>query len=171
MKSKINLTVKDLIPTTEQIDAAEIVFAAMAYVETIKPVVEGYQKDILAKHQWHISKKWTERERFKEKDRIILDPKHSYLLDDVDFQVYLKELEVEHLAHGFIVEKEYCPLLVAESILMDAERHLIEVYSTVTGLHNADIIMLDHRERYLKLILSHLSVHVNKEKCLKTLGV
>jgi hypothetical protein len=157
-KIQSQMCAKSLEPNKEQIDAAKTVFIAKAHLETIKPIVEGYQKEVLARHN------------FKDDEgNIVLDTKRTYLMNDADFRVYLDEVAIEHKKHGFDVKPDYCPLLIAESNLIDAEGALIDVYYKVTGIERTDIGRLDHRRRYLDLILSMMAQHLDSRKIMREL--
>jgi hypothetical protein len=147
-------------PTNEMIEAARTVFVAMAFVETIKPVVVGYEKAILAKHQFHIAKQWTDKGIA---DEIILDPDHSYLLEDADFQVYFEECnKAREAAHLKVDNPEFCPLLVAEHLQSDAENYLIESMQEVTHIEPSSLYG-DNRKKFLDLTLKLLVKFVKKE--------
>lgn len=146
-------------PTKEMVEAAKTVFVAMAIVETIKPVVIGYEKDILIKYKFHIAKQWTDKGIA---DEIILDPAHSYLLEDADFQVYLAECnQAREAAHLKVDKPEFCPLLVAESLQSDAENGLIESMREVTHLEPSSLYG-DNRKKFLDLTLRLLASFVKK---------
>ena len=109
-------------PSAQLIECAKTVFQAIAYVQTIQPIVESYQREILAKHQFHISKEFAEI--CKSRHRIILDPYETNLLEDSDFQIYLDEVTQEHKKHNFDVPKDSCPLLIAHDLERKAKMAL-----------------------------------------------
>jgi hypothetical protein len=79
------------------------------------------------------------------------------LLEDADSQTYLAECNQAMEAAGLHVEKVgYCPLLVAEHLLVQAEWALMDVMESVTGISKDDVYG-DMRKKYLDLILSMLS--------------
>ena len=67
-------------------------FLAMAFEATIRPIVDGYHRRILADMQPRIARKWVE---MGEKDEVILDPKHDYLMNDTDFAEYIRRANIE----------------------------------------------------------------------------
>ena len=150
---------KNFKPSDEMIKAAELVFLSMAEVETIKPIVKAYQKKILNKYQ------------FKDDEgNIITEEGRSYLMGDADFKVYLDECNTKRLKVGLYVKnKEYCPLLVAESDLTDAERLLINSFKPITGLDCSDIYLLEHRKKFLNLALGLMSNFIDSKQILKTI--
>jgi hypothetical protein len=42
-------------PTAPMIQAAEDLFLAMAFEQSVRPIVEGYQRKILAERTWHVA--------------------------------------------------------------------------------------------------------------------
>ena len=111
-------------PSKQLIDCAKTVFQAMAYVKTVQPIVESYQREILAKHQFHVSNEFTEK--WEVTNHIILDPKETYLMEDSDFQIYLDEVAQEHKKHNFNVPKDHCPLLIAQNLERQAKMALFD---------------------------------------------
>lgn len=146
-------------PTAEQLEAARKLFAAMAMVQTVKPIVEAYQRKILAANQWKIAPEFVERPsataRGIEEGDVILEPKLSYLLDEEDAAVFFAECDKEAAAHGFKVKPGYCPFLIADSDRMDAERALVASMADVTKINNDNIWNLgfDKRREYLDLTM------------------
>lgn len=121
------------VPTKTMIRAAEMVFATMAIVGTIRPVVEKYQAEILARGQWRVSEKF-DGTRMGD-DEVIVDPNLSYLMAEEDFALYHAQCkEARALANLKVEQEDQCPLLVAEDMQRKAEHALIEAMEPVTGL-------------------------------------
>lgn len=151
-------------PTPEQISAAESVFLAMANLAMIKPIVDAYQSEILGRYRWkpdpllvHLGP-----ERLRE----ILDPKDAYLLSSKDAGVFYKECQKARVAAGLHIddpdfEPEYCPALVAEELLRQARRVLVDSLSAVTGIDSQALIRSNFKEyeRYVELCLRLLAPH------------
>ncbi len=79
------MTAKNFKPSEDMLSAAAAVFTTMAYVRTVRPIVEEYQKKILEAYElWS-----TETERRSRKR--ITDPKETFLLSEDDFNFYLAE--------------------------------------------------------------------------------
>lgn len=105
-------------PDREQVAAAETVFMCMAAVQTIEPIVRGYQRKVLRELGW-----------------CSVDPDRSYDLPDSVFVVYLKRCNEERIAAKLHVDdEEYCPLLVAEDLLRQSRRLLIDLMEPVHGI-------------------------------------
>ncbi len=117
--------------------AAQAVFMAMAAVATIKPVVVGYQKKILAAHQFtnEHERAMYEKHGHEFTPRVLLDPKEAYHMNDADFAIYLAECDAEMAKAGLKVERPgECPLLVLESLERKAKHHLIESLQPITNI-------------------------------------
>jgi hypothetical protein len=112
-------------PTKEMKNAARDVFIKMAVVETIRPVVLGYETAILADM----------KPQSKHDHKIITEPKYAWTMTDKNFKIYLNCCNEERIKAGLKVKsQEYCPLLVAEDNLRVAETHLIEVMAPISHL-------------------------------------
>ena len=121
---------KNFKPTSDQIAAAKALLMAMAYVQTVRSIVESYQNELLAFWKFKAQTEYTERGR----EEIILNHKHSYMMDEADSNIYLKELHKKHLENGFNVKFGDCPLLIAESLEREAKQLLVEVMEPVTKI-------------------------------------
>lgn len=101
--------------TPELIAAIQMYCIAKAWTETVRPIVEGYQRK-----QLYIMQPINRYD-----GSIITDPNHSYSMSDEDFAIYLSCCNEDREKAGLKVPtSEYCPLLMAESAQTDAE-HLI----------------------------------------------
>jgi len=133
-------------PTEIMKERATNVFINIAKVEVIRPIVEEIQKRILAKYRFLDC---------HDKKGVILDPKYVYLIGEANFMIYHKECRAEEdKASLFVENEEFCPLLVAENELKNAENGFIDAMEELTGMTRRQISMkLDIRERYLELNL------------------
>ncbi len=144
----------DFTPTEDMKSAATATFLAMAFVETVKPIVKGYQHEILNTYQWRTSDKELGTRGRLYDDEIVKDPDHTYMLPDEDFQLYLAECREAQARAGLKTDNpDHCPLLVAEHIQVNAEGILIEAMEPLTGV-NKDLIfaMSDSLGTYRKYI-------------------
>ncbi len=164
-------TIQNFKPTQEQIRNCELVFLNMAKVDTIRPIVEKYQKKILEKHKFEAKRKDEREFLYKETFlKYISEPKHSYLMKDSDSKIYFKELEDAHLEHGFNVKKDYCPLLIAESDLIDAKRNFVNSMASLTNIKWKDVTKLEHYSQIVELNLKFMVKFIrSKEDILKEL--
>ena len=159
--------IENFRPTKEMIKTTQEVFLCMAKVGTIKPIVEEIQKKVLKKYQFKVSAEWRE-----DKERIITEPKQSYLMTNEDFKIYHSECRIlEDEKELYVSNSEFCPLLVAENDRRKAENRLMNAFSCITGLDSNKINMrLDSRKKFLDLTLKYMAQFVNKEDCLKHIG-
>ena len=149
-------------PNKNQKEAAELIFLNMAHVDTIKPIVKKYQQEILDKHKFKIDGEFKDLHiKNNNGGDYVLNESESYLMNESDFTIYLKELHQEHLKHGFNVKYGYCPLLMAESNLREAKRHFINLIAPVFGIKGDQIISLKNREKFLDIGLTLVTKHIN----------
>lgn len=163
---------KQFQPTSEMISAAKAVFLAMAFVETVKPIVKGYQTAILEKHRFLIDPNLLKIDGFGDEDPVILVPERTFLMNADDFNVYIQETYEARDKAGLTVDQpDFCPLLVAEELLRKAEAALIETMKPVTKLTGDHLLCagLDKYEKYIDLTLRLLAPFVgNSSDILKT---
>ena len=140
------------------IDAATCVFMCMAAVQTIRPIVEGYQKEILARHQFKVRDEFA----YRRGEEVILDPKLSYLMPDEDFAIYDAECKAARDAAKLHVENDdFCPLLVAEHELTKAQRLLVDAVEPITGIdHHKLMCNFTMYPEYIDLTLRLLAPYV-----------
>ena len=149
----------EFTPTTDMIIATKAVFMAKAWVLTIRPIVEGYQREILARHNWHIAKRWTGKGL--NTDRIITDHRHTYLLEDEDFKTYQqKSIEARKKAGLEVINDDFCPLLVAENMERMAVRAMLNTMTPFTKLDPDDVWDIEDYHKLTELTLSLLAPFV-----------
>ncbi len=150
---------KEFKPTPQMISSAMTVFQAMAYVQTIRPIVEGYQKKVLDLYKFKVAPENVEKGRTCE---VITDPKYAWLMSEKDFREYHAECNEERKAANLHVENEnHCPLLVAEDLLRLAEMALCMVMEPITGIsHDMATRNLDIYGEYIDITLKLLAPYV-----------
>ena len=155
------------------IRAAENCFAAMAFTETIRPIVTAYQKKILAEMKPPVCAEW--RERFRDYGPVT-DPERTYLMEGTDFQTYLARCREEQARAGLHTDSpEYCPLLVAENLQMQAEHCLIDAMEPVTHI-TRDMIWgsknsLENLKKLKDLTLRFMAGFVDTKGTMKRFGI
>lgn len=123
---------KTFRPSADQITAAKNLMLAMAHQQLVEPVVTAYQREILVANQWRISPEFVE---LGCKDEVITDPKRAYLMSEQDASKYFALIEEAKKSSGLKVSNpDYCPLLEAETFVLDARRAMVEVMEPVTGI-------------------------------------
>lgn len=165
---------KNFKPTAEMISAAELVFVAMAAEQTVHPIVEAYQRKVLAAHNWPIAAKWVDEPARRRREKYmngepILDPKDSFLLDEEASAIYFAEIDKEARAAGYNLPPDHCPLLTAEHQRIKAEQLLITAMSSLTKVNNDNIWKLgyDKRQEYLELCKKIMAPFVKGDKSLQ----
>jgi hypothetical protein len=123
--------------TPEIIRAGKTVFLAMAYTQTLKPVVDAYHDKVL-----------------REMGYPHLNSKTSYNLPDNVWDEYYKRVKVERDKAGLHVDNDdFCPLLVAENLECKAKRALVDLMEPITGLSADRVLTGGHAlENYDKLV-------------------
>ena len=102
--------------------------------EAIRPVVEGYAKEILKGFEIVYDCDIDRELAAPEYGTQVLDPEDLYRVDskgpqEEKVQAYYTALQRAHVEHGFGEMDGKCPLLCAESDVRDAERLLREVFA------------------------------------------
>lgn len=142
-------------PTNQMIAACKSTLMAIAYTQTVRPIVEGYQKKNL-----EIIKP------LDDEGKLITDLKHTYRMNDKDFNDYLDFCHEDAIKNGFEVkERGYCPLLIAENLERQSKRLLIDVMKDHTGLEGLDADKLicsglDNYNKAVELTLNLLTKYV-----------
>jgi hypothetical protein len=166
---------KSFKPAPEMIRAAENCFAAMAFTETIRPIVEGYQKAILEAEKYPYSPKQLLR-REKAPADYISDLRHTYMMGEDDFAHYHKRCNEEQARAGLHTDSpEFCPLLVAEHLQMQAEHCLIDAMVPVTTI-TRDMIWqsknsLENLKKLKDLTLRFMAGFVDTKGTMKRFGI
>ena len=122
---------KTFKPTQGQITAAQNLMLAMAHQQLVEPIVTGYQREILERHQWHICPTMADVGREQE---VITDPKRAYMLADADAAKLYALCDEAKRASGLKISKpENCPLLEAKTFVLEAQRAIVEAMQPATG--------------------------------------
>lgn len=145
--------IKNFKPSVEMIKTAQEVFINMANVETIKPIVEKIQKQVLNKHKFKVF------DKYAKKEMVVLSESNTFLLKDGDFKIYIDECRQEEIKIKLIDEsfnKDFCPLLVAEHNLIEAQNKLINLMGKPFKIKSNDIYKTEHRKKFIDLSLRYL---------------
>lgn len=138
------------------IEAAENLFVAMAFEQTVRPIVEGYQRKILTERIWRCAPEYLERANRRAPDEAldsqITDIKLAWTMEKADFALYVERCNEERIAAGLVVETEaHCPLLVAQDTTRKAKYALCDAMASVTKMP-ADSAVTLKREDYERMI-------------------
>jgi Fe-S cluster biosynthesis and repair protein YggX len=145
----------------------ENVLMAQAYRETVEEIVKPQQHKVLQKHQFKISKEWTNKGR---KPGVLTNPNHLELISDKDFKIYEKEMHEFYLDEGFNVDYGYCPLLIAENQERKAQDNLIKAIEPYTGITKENLMLsgnpLENYNKYIDINMRYFTQFVNKRELL-----
>jgi hypothetical protein len=152
---------KTFTPNDEQLAAARAVVLAMAHLQTVQPIVEAYEREILGKHRFRIARKWVEHGCA---DEVILDPKSAFLLEEEHAQVFYRETYAARDAAGLKVDDPvHCPKCVAENLLIQAKKVLVDSMEPVTGITHHQVLCagLGKLNEYVDLTLRLLVPYID----------
>lgn len=163
-------------PSAKLVRFCENALASRAYVETIRPIVEGYQKAILEAgdywmcDQWH--REFVKAEIDPGKLRIT-EPERTYLLPQAAANRYHEACRQAAKKAGLHVLREgNCPLLEARHLLVRAEEALLAVFASEMEVPElAEPLPLGQREKALSCIYGLLTPHIGSvERVLRRLA-
>lgn len=167
MNPTTNTARKPFKPTPAMIEAAETVFLAMAFEQSIRPIVEGYRQKIFAERSWRCDPDLVERLERRSPDQpveqYVTDIKFTWMMEKADFAVYLDRCNAERIAAGLVVEHDsHCPLLVAEHLTIQAKHALCDAMAEVTNIpaKKAATLKLDDYRKFVDLTLKLLAPFV-----------
>lgn len=168
-------SMKNFKPSADMIRAAENCFAAMAFTETIRPIVEAYHHKILEEEKYPYSPKMMLRHEKAPADWIS-NLQHTYMLGEDDAKHYYKRCNEERIKAGLHVDDPaYCPLLVAEHLQMQAEHALIDAMEPVTHI-TRDMIWekpnaLENLKKLLDLTLRFMAAYCDAKGTMRRFGI
>jgi hypothetical protein len=121
---------------------------ARAFAETERARVDTYVAPIFARYDFHVAERWQERRPTK-----ITKPGDLYLCDDEPAcKAFYADCDDAHRAHGFTGPAGHCPALTAERLLCEAERALLTLAESTTGVA-PDRLYGDNRKKMLDLLI------------------
>ncbi|MCA6368227.1 MAG: hypothetical protein IM618_14380 [Cytophagales bacterium] len=155
--------------TDQMVEAANTFCLAKALVQTVRPIVNGYQKEVLALNQFTNKGEIARiadgaakrgREPIHIDEAVVLDPEYIFLLSDEDFKSFWAQCLIHQKAAGLVTKSdEECPLLVAESHERQARRLFVDAMEPITKL-GSDMLMASKNgfENFCKA--AELSLHL-----------
>jgi len=126
----------DITPAVKS--AVNAYLMARTYAETMREAVDKIQRAVLQEYPMDVAQEWVDKGM--EKEGAITEPKHTYLASDVDAKRYFAECNQRTRKAGLKPDSmpdEYCPALVAESLLCDTEQLLARCGAEMMG-HDGD---------------------------------
>lgn len=148
-------SLQKMIQSEQCIEAAETLLRAKAYYETVYNRIRPLQIEILKKHQFPVCQEWIDRGM---NHKIITDPKELHLISDENFKIYQKEAHQMYLDEGFNVKFDQCPILIADSRRIEAEKWFCQMLEPYTGISHFQLCCngLEKLHKYIDLNLSLL---------------
>lgn len=148
---------RDPFVSAEMITAAEDLLVAIALEQTIQPVVEQYEEEILQRLQLRTA------ERYKAFgiDHVVLKRNELFLLSEKDIEQFIAESRKAREAAKLPVEyPENCPLAVATHVRSEAETTLLAMvakHPLLSGLADTSSLSLGDRAKAVSLTLDYMS--------------
>jgi len=124
-------------PTAEMISAANDVALAMAWVQTVEPVVKKNRQAVLDKFWYKCGNDLAKKviEMGDSLPEFCKNEHDTMYISDADFAHYHTECHHLHNQSGLTVDHpEQCPLLVAESLLRKAHDALVKAMEPITKI-------------------------------------
>jgi len=158
-------TLKKMAKDRQCIEAAENLFIAKAYYETVYEHLRPLQVEVLEKHQFKVADEQVKKGR---KHEVVTNPDRLHLISDEDFEIYQKEVHEIYLNEGYNVNFGYCPVLIAYNQMNDAERNLCDAVEKYTGISHFQLVCsgLDKVREYIELNLEFFAPLVSKKELL-----
>jgi hypothetical protein len=123
---------------------------AQAHAELMRAKCDKIQRRLLGEREYKTSEQWLPHIPVGR----VTDPSLTYLLADEDSVVYLAALDAAYREAGYTdLEPGHCPALIAERLLMLAQRTLFECAKEFFPEIQADHLYGEHRQKYLDLLL------------------
>lgn len=151
-------------PTDEMKSAANAVFMAMAFVQTIRPIVKKHQQSVLDKNWYKCGNEYAMKciEHGEEMPEFCKTDHDLMYISDADFGHYHAECYQLNNAAGLTVEDpEHCPLLVAENLERQARDLLAKEMEPITKMTKDMIFQspnaLENWGKYIDLTLRLLA--------------
>lgn len=142
-------------PTKEMLQATETLLRSMAIVQTITPIVHGYQKKNLDAIL-----------PINNRGKLITDLNNTYKMNNKDFTTWTNLNNTDRIiAKLYVNNPEYCPLLIAQDLQRQAENLFIEAMLPITGITAARLnIKIGYRQKMIDLSLKLLTRYIDHKK-------
>jgi hypothetical protein len=139
--------------TPELTEAVARYIAAKTYTASIRALVEGYQREILAAGNFQY-RTWPDDKRPGSRPTgKITEPRDAWQMDDAQAEAYYALLDTAHAAHGFnIAAPGYCPLLIAEHAEIKIGWDICDAAEYITGITRDQITATLKFREYLDLV-------------------
>lgn len=126
------------------------VLLAQAHAELMRQKCDGIQRKLLADGEYFTDAQWEPRIPRKR----ITEPRESFLMEDAGSAVYLEALDAAYRAAGYTdLGRGQCPALIAESLLLVAQRTLFEYAERLFPEIQEQHLYGENRRKYLDLLV------------------
>lgn len=149
--------------TNDMIAAGKSVFLAMAHEQLVRPIVEGYEAQILEENNFQYGDEWREHGIAGK----VTERKRTYLMGREHFLAFIELTYKARDAHNLKVSRpDNCPLLEAEHLRMQAENNLLQQLAKLPRLEafGKAMLTLDQRKKAIDAALSLLAPFVGDAK-------
>lgn len=124
---------KALANDTTNITAMKALFQAIAFCESLRPIVEGKQQEIVSFYKFKVSEEVKKHTDYDE----ITKPNRMYLASDEDFKIYDSEMQAFYFSSDCPVKPSKagnCPLLEAEHLVRRLKWEIADLFAPIVGL-------------------------------------
>ena len=115
---------------------AMAVLEARAFAQIERERVDAYIKPVFDLFDFYVKPEWRKGEPGQTfgQDWRVLEQKHLYMSDQEALcDQFYEECDKEHRKHGFKGPHGYCPALMAENLVIEAEKALIQSAGPLFG--------------------------------------
>jgi hypothetical protein len=154
--------IKSIANDPANITAMKGLFEAIAYVEVLRPIIEGKQREIIEFYKFEVSEECGRHTEMK----TISEPKNMYLSSKQDLKIYCDELQLFYYSDLCPVKPSkpgLCPLLEAEHLVRCIKWELADFFAPVMGM-NCDQLTrnLKNWEAYWDIMLGLFAAKVKE---------
>lgn len=118
---------------TANIQAMKALFQAIAFCESLRPIVESRQQEIVSLYKFKVSE---ENKRDENHDEIT-KPNRMFLASDEDFGIYDAEMQAFYFSDACPIKPSKagnCPLLEAEHLVRRLKWQIADLFAPIVGL-------------------------------------
>lgn len=115
------------------IQAMKALFQAIAFCESLRPIVETKQQEIVSFYKFKVSE---ENKRYEDFDEIT-KPNRMFLASDEDFRIYDAEMQAFYFSDACPIKPSksgHCPLLEAEHFVRMLKWEIADLFAPTIGL-------------------------------------
>ena len=153
---------KALANDTTNIQAMKALFQAIAFCESLRPIVEDKQQEIISFYKFKVSDEVKKHTDYNE----ITKPSRMYLASDEDFKIYHSEMQSFYFSDACPVSPlrpGNCPLLEAEHLVRRLKWEIADLFAPIVGLSCDQLTgNLARWDKYWEIMLSMFAPKVKE---------